>query len=93
MNHKVAPCLAAGNTCIIKPSELTPITATKLAEIAAEAGLPDGVLNVVHGFGPNSAGEFIVSHPDVKLISLTGGNNNRAGNNESCIPALEKVIF
>jgi aminomuconate-semialdehyde/2-hydroxymuconate-6-semialdehyde dehydrogenase len=69
---KVAPCLAAGNTCIIKPAELTPITATKLAEISAEAGLPDGVINVVHGFGPGSAGEFIVEHPDVKLISLTG---------------------
>ena len=69
---KVAPCLAAGNTCVIKPSELTPITATKLAEIAAEAGLPEGVINVVHGFGPDSAGQFIVEHPDVKLISLTG---------------------
>jgi aminomuconate-semialdehyde/2-hydroxymuconate-6-semialdehyde dehydrogenase len=90
---KVAPCLAAGNTCIIKPSELTPITATKLAEIAAEAGLPDGVLNVVHGFGPNSAGEFIVSHPEVKLISLTGETTTGQAIMRTASQHLKKLSF
>ncbi len=90
---KVAPCLAAGNTCIIKPSELTPITATKLAEIAAEAGLPDGVLNVVHGFGPNSAGEFIVAHPEVKLISLTGETTTGQTIMRTASQHLKKLSF
>lgn len=72
LTWKVAPCLAAGNTCVIKPAELTPMTATKLAEVCKEAGLPDGVLNVVHGFGPDAAGSFLTEHPNVDLISLTG---------------------
>ncbi|WAH38061.1 aldehyde dehydrogenase [Alicyclobacillus dauci] len=72
LTWKVAPCLAAGDTCVIKPAELTPMTATKLAEICKEAGLPDGVLNVVHGFGPDAAGSALTEHPDVDLISLTG---------------------
>ncbi len=72
LTWKVAPCLAAGNTCVIKPAELTPLTATRLAAICQQAGLPDGVLNVVHGFGPDSAGAALTDHPDVNLISLTG---------------------
>lgn len=72
LTWKVAPCLAAGDTCVIKPAELTPMTATKLAEICKQAGLPDGVLNVVHGFGPDAAGSALTEHPDVDLISLTG---------------------
>ncbi|GMA55639.1 hypothetical protein GCM10025858_01420 [Alicyclobacillus sacchari] len=55
LTWKVAPCLAAGDTCVIKPAELTPMTATKLAEICQKAGVPDGVVNVVHGFGPDAA--------------------------------------
>jgi 5-carboxymethyl-2-hydroxymuconic-semialdehyde dehydrogenase len=68
---KVAPCLAFGNTAVLKMSELSPITASRLGELALEAGVPPGVLNVVHGFG-RSAGEALVSHPDVRAISFTG---------------------
>ena len=73
---KIAPALAAGNCVIAKPSEVTPITAHLLARICSEAGLPDGVLNIVHGTGP-IAGEAIVKHPGVKAISFTG--STRAG--------------
>ena len=59
LTWKVAPALACGNTVVVKPSEETPATATLLAEVMKEAGIPDGVYNVVHGFGPNSAGEFL----------------------------------
>ncbi|RAS81133.1 5-carboxymethyl-2-hydroxymuconate semialdehyde dehydrogenase [Priestia endophytica] len=68
---KVAPALATGNTVILKPAELSPLTADKLAKIIHKAGLPDGVFNVVHGFG-ESAGAALVAHPDVKAISFTG---------------------
>ena len=68
---KVAPCLAFGNTAVLKMSELSPITASRLGELALEAGVPPGVLNVVHGFG-HSAGEALVKHPDVRAISFTG---------------------
>ncbi|NLA67375.1 MAG: aldehyde dehydrogenase [Gammaproteobacteria bacterium] len=68
---KIAPALAAGNTVVAKPSEVTPATATMLGELAIEAGLPPGVLNIVHGDGPG-AGEAIVRHPAVKAVSFTG---------------------
>ncbi|QDW67747.1 aldehyde dehydrogenase [Luteimonas granuli] len=68
---KIAPALAAGNTVVAKPSEVTPATATLLATLALEAGLPAGVLNVVHGGGPE-VGEAIVRHEAVKAISFTG---------------------
>lgn len=69
---KIAPALAAGNTVVAKPSELTPYTAFLLSEICREAGLPAGVLNIVHGLG-TEAGQAIVEHPEVKAISFTGG--------------------
>jgi aminomuconate-semialdehyde/2-hydroxymuconate-6-semialdehyde dehydrogenase len=69
---KIAPALATGNCVIAKPSELTPFTATLFAEICMKAGLPAGVLNIVHGTGVN-AGSAIVSHPDITAISFTGG--------------------
>ena len=69
---KIGPALAFGNTAILKPAESTPIGAWKLAQIAHEAGVPAGVFNVVQGFGPNSAGAYLTSHPDVRLISFTG---------------------
>ncbi|WP_123039632.1 aldehyde dehydrogenase [Cohnella candidum] len=72
LTWKLAPALAAGNTVVMKPAELTPLTATSLAEICRDAGLPDGVLNLVHGFGPDSAGAALVEHPDVNAISFTG---------------------
>ncbi|PWI57483.1 5-carboxymethyl-2-hydroxymuconate semialdehyde dehydrogenase [Sulfoacidibacillus thermotolerans] len=68
---KIAPCLATGNTAVLKPAEWSPLTATKLAEIIAEAGVPKGVFNVVHGFG-ETAGAALVAHPLVQLISFTG---------------------
>ncbi|WP_416070930.1 aldehyde dehydrogenase family protein, partial [Streptomyces sp. ME08-AFT2] len=68
---KVAPALAAGNTVILKPAEWSPLTASLLADIAAEAGLPAGVLNVVQGYG-SEIGDALTSHPDVRRISFTG---------------------
>jgi acyl-CoA reductase-like NAD-dependent aldehyde dehydrogenase len=67
----LGPCLAAGNTCVLKPSELAPLTSIALGEIANEAGLPEGVLNVVPGFG--DVGGALVSHPGVDAIAFTGG--------------------
>jgi aminomuconate-semialdehyde/2-hydroxymuconate-6-semialdehyde dehydrogenase len=69
---KIAPALAAGCTVVAKPSEITPMTAFILSEICIEAGLPPGVLNIVHGLG-SKAGNAIVSHPGIQLISFTGG--------------------
>lgn len=69
---KMGPALAFGNTVVMKPAELTPIGTWRLAQLAHEAGVPPGVINVIHGFGPDSAGEFLTKHPDVKLISFTG---------------------
>ena len=68
---KVAPCLAFGNTAVLKMSELSPMSAARLGELALEAGVPAGVLNLVHGYG-KTAGEPLVAHPDVRAISFTG---------------------
>ena len=68
---KVAPCLAFGNTAVLKMSELSPLSAARLGMLALEAGIPAGVLNLVHGTG-REAGEPLVSHPDVRAISFTG---------------------
>jgi 5-carboxymethyl-2-hydroxymuconic-semialdehyde dehydrogenase len=68
---KVAPCLAFGNTAVLKMSELSPLTAARLGQLALEAGVPAGVLNIVHGFG-KEAGEPLCAHPDVRAISFTG---------------------
>ncbi|MFI9782873.1 aldehyde dehydrogenase [Kitasatospora sp. NPDC051984] len=68
---KIAPALAAGNTVVLKPAEWTPMTASLLADIAAEAGLPAGVFNVVQGLG-SEIGDALTSHPDVRRISFTG---------------------
>ena len=81
---KIAPALAAGNCVIAKPSEITPVTAYLLAKICKEAGLPDGILNIVHGTGP-SCGEAIVKHPQIKAISFTG--STRAGERIASIAA------
>lgn len=69
---KIAPALAAGNCVVAKPSEFTPVTAAMLGEICTAAGLPNGVLNIVHGLG-GSVGQAIVEHPSIKAISFTGG--------------------
>lgn len=72
MTWKVGPALACGNTVVVKPSEDTPATATLLGEVMTEVGIPDGVYNVVHGFGPDSAGQFLSEHPGVDGITFTG---------------------
>lgn len=72
MTWKVAPALACGNSVVVKPSEDSPSTATLLAEVMQEVGLPAGVFNLVHGFGPSSAGEFLTRNPDVDAITFTG---------------------
>lgn len=69
---KIAPALAAGNCVIAKPSEITPMTAYLLSEVCKEAGMPDGVLNIVHGYG-HEVGDAMVRHKDIKAISFTGG--------------------
>lgn len=69
---KIAPALACGNTVVVKPSEETPSTATLLGEVMNAAGVPPGVFNVVNGFGPGSAGEFLTTHPSVDGITFTG---------------------
>ncbi|HUH41227.1 MAG TPA: 5-carboxymethyl-2-hydroxymuconate semialdehyde dehydrogenase [Castellaniella sp.] len=68
---KTAPCLAFGNTAVLKMSELSPLTADRLGHLALEAGVPPGVFNIVHGYGA-TAGEALVSHPDVRAVSFTG---------------------
>ncbi|WP_372661195.1 2-hydroxymuconic semialdehyde dehydrogenase [Hydrogenophaga sp.] len=72
MTWKVGPALACGNTVVVKPSEETPSTATLLGEVMNSVGVPAGVYNVVHGFGPDSAGEWLTQHPDVNAITFTG---------------------
>lgn len=72
MTWKVGPALACGNTVVVKPSEETPATATLLAEVMNEVGVPPGVYNVVHGFGKDSTGEFLTRHQGVNAITFTG---------------------
>ncbi len=72
MTWKVGPALACGNTVVVKPSEETPTTAALLGEVMNSCGVPPGVYNVVHGFGPGSAGEFLTRHPGVDGITFTG---------------------
>jgi aminomuconate-semialdehyde/2-hydroxymuconate-6-semialdehyde dehydrogenase len=90
LSWKIAPAIAVGNTAIAKPSELTPMTASLLCEICAEAGLPDGVLNVVHGTGPN-VGAAITAHPKVGTISFTGGTVTGRKVAETSAPLFKKL--
>ena len=87
---KVAPAIAAGNTVVAKPSEVTPKTAFLLGEIVSQAGLPKGVLNIVHGLG-HSAGNAIVSHPDIKAISFTGGTATGEHIARTAAPMFKKL--
>jgi aminomuconate-semialdehyde/2-hydroxymuconate-6-semialdehyde dehydrogenase len=87
---KIAPAIAAGNTVVAKPSEVTPMTAFLLGEICNEAGLPKGVLNIVHGTGP-SAGEAIVVHPLIKAISFTGGTKTGEHIARTAAPMFKKL--
>lgn len=87
---KIAPALAAGNCVVAKPSEVTPMTAFLLSEICIEAGLPAGVLNIVHGLGTH-AGQAIVEHPEVKAISFTGGTKTGAHIARTAAPMFKKL--
>lgn len=92
LSWKIAPALATGNTAVAKPSELTPTTATLLGEICQEAGLPPGVLNLIHGLGAR-AGMAIVEHPDVRSISFTGGTATGAVIARTAAPLFKKLTL
>jgi aminomuconate-semialdehyde/2-hydroxymuconate-6-semialdehyde dehydrogenase len=87
---KIAPALAAGNTVVAKPSELTPLTAYYLSEICIEAGLPAGVLNIVHGLG-SKVGASIVKHPEITVISFTGGTKTGEEISKVAAPMFKKM--
>ena len=87
---KIAPALAAGNCVIAKPSEVTPMTAFMLSEVCAEAGLPAGVLNIVHGLG-HKVGDAMTRHPKIKAISFTGGTNTGATIAKIAAPMFKKL--
>ncbi len=93
LTWKVAPALACGNTVVVKPSEETPATATLLAEVMQKAGIPNGVYNVVHGFGPNSTGEFLTQHPDVNAVTFTGESRTGAAIMKAVAPSVKPVSF
>lgn len=90
LSWKVAPALGMGNAVVAKPSELTPLTASALAEIAAEVGLPPGAFNLVHGLGPE-AGQALVEHPLVAGVSFTGGTATGARVAATAAPAFKKL--
>ncbi|MFI5205246.1 MAG: aldehyde dehydrogenase family protein, partial [Flavobacteriales bacterium] len=87
---KIAPALAAGNAVIAKPSEVTPMTAYLFSKLCIEAGLPAGVLNIVHGLGP-SVGNAITTHTDIKAISFTGGTATGAHIAKIAAPMFKKL--
>ena len=93
LTWKVAPALACGNAVVVKPSEETPATATLLAEAMQQAGIPDGVYNVVHGFGPKSAGEFLTQHPDVNAVTFTGESQTGAAIMKTVAASVKPVSF
>ena len=90
---KIAPCLVMGNTCVLKPAEWTPFTAFLLAELMQEAGVPEGVFNVVQGFGADGAGEALTRHPLVRSISFTGETSTGKAIMAAASGTLKKVSF
>lgn len=93
MTWKVGPALACGNTVVVKPSEETPATATLLGEVMNKAGIPAGVYNVVHGFGPNSAGEFLTNHPGINAVTFTGETQTGAAIMKAAANGVRPVSF
>jgi len=89
---KIAPAIAAGNTCVLKPSELTPLSTLRLAELCAQAGVPNGVVNVVTGFGPE-AGAPLVADPRVDAVAFTGSEPTGIAINLAAAPTLKKVTL
>lgn len=90
LTWKIAPAIAYGNTCIAKPSELTPFTAAMLGEVLQTVQLPSGVVNIVHGLGQN-CGQAIVAHPDIPLISFTGGTQTAKAIASTAAPLFKKL--
>ncbi|MBL8747207.1 MAG: aldehyde dehydrogenase [Phycisphaerae bacterium] len=90
LSWKIAPAIATGNTCVCKPSEVTPMTAHVLASLLVEAGVPPGVVNIVHGLGAK-AGAALVSHPGVKAISFTGGTATGSALARVAAPMFKKL--
>ena len=93
LTWKVAPAIACGNAVVVKPSEETPSTATLLAEVMAEAGVPAGVYNVVHGFGPDSAGEFLTTHDGIDGVTFTGESSTGSAIMRAVAPSVRPVSF
>jgi aminomuconate-semialdehyde/2-hydroxymuconate-6-semialdehyde dehydrogenase len=93
LTWKVAPAMACGNAVVVKPSEETPATATLLAEAMADAGVPAGVYNVVHGFGAGSAGEFLTQHPEVNAVTFTGESATGTAIMKSVAPTVKPISF
>jgi len=89
---RIAPCLAAGNTIVLKPAEWSPLTATRLATLLEEVGLSPGVFNVVHGFG-ETAGAALVAHPDVELVAFTGESATGSTIMANAAPTLKRLSF
>ncbi|MDB5027367.1 MAG: betaine-aldehyde dehydrogenase [Candidatus Eremiobacteraeota bacterium] len=89
---KIAPAIAAGNTCVLKPSELTPLSTLRLAELCTEAGVPDGVVNVVTGFGP-AAGAPLVADPRVDAVAFTGSEPTGIAINVAAAATLKKITL
>jgi aminomuconate-semialdehyde/2-hydroxymuconate-6-semialdehyde dehydrogenase len=93
MTWKLGPALACGNTVVVKPSEETPLTAALLGEVMAKVGVPKGVYNVVNGFGPQSAGEFVTTHPLVDAITFTGETRTGTAIMKAAAEGLRDVSF
>ncbi len=93
MTWKVAPALATGNTVVVKPSEETPATATLLGEVMNEVGVPAGVYNVIHGFGPADAGQFLVQHEGVDAITFTGESRTGSAIMKDAASRLKPISF
>lgn len=93
LTWKVAPALACGNTVVVKPSEETPTTAGLLGEVFNEVGVPPGVYNVVHGFGPNSAGEALTRHKQVRAITFTGETRTGEAIMRAAAPDIKSLSF
>lgn len=93
MTWKVGPALACGNTVVVKPSEETPLTASLLGEVMNTVGIPKGVFNVLHGFGPDSTGEFLTHHPDVDAITFTGETRTGTAIMKAAAEGMRDVSF
>jgi aminomuconate-semialdehyde/2-hydroxymuconate-6-semialdehyde dehydrogenase len=90
---KVAPALASGSTVVAKPAEWTPMTAARFAELVAKTSLPEGTLNLIHGFGPAAAGEAMTLHPEINAISFTGETTTGQAIMAAASKTLKRISF